>query len=487
MSYTQAAGEQQYGGTMKIIAQRGPTNIGYSPAMNFSDHTPGVMYAERLMNVDVKGNLKPSLAESWEYSSDRKAITFKLRKGVKFHDNTEFDAEAVRWNIQGCMDAGAVPGAKYIKSIDVIDDHTIRFNLTEPHNQIIYGIWRPFIFSPTAFKKNGEDWAITNCVSTAPFRVTEFKRDVIIKMEKFEGYWDPSRPYLDKVEFRIVKEPATCLAMMQSKQADFWFQASSQESADLRDRGLKTITGPSFIHNIYPDSKNPDSIFADKRVREALEYAIDRKAMSSALGYGFTTPLNQLAPPGSAGFNPDYQGRPYNPEKARKLLAEAGYSQGFKTSMGLRATELEKATVIRNYLAEVGIDVKLDVCDPGRYWGMIFKNGWKGLLLGVSAINPEYSVAWLHHFGPEPLVKFVSLYKTPEFLEACTKVVLAKDIQTMRELTKQMITQASEDAMAIPLLSEVTIAVTQDYVETSYLKVLTFSSWNLGDDWMKKK
>ena len=306
-------------------------------------------------------------------------------------------------------------------------------------------------------------------------------------MEKFEGYWNPARPYLDKVEFRIIKEPATASVMMQAKQADFWFSASPREAADLRDQGLTVITGPSFIHNIYPDSKKPDSPFADKRVREAIEYAIDRKAMSDALGFGFTTPINQLAPPGSAGYNPDFKGRPYNPEKAKRLLAEAGYAQGIKTTMGLRATELDKATVIQNYLAEIGIDVKLDVSAPGRYWGMIFRNGWNGLLLGVSAINPEYSVAWLHHFGPEPSVKFVSLGKSPEFLEACTNVVKAPDIPTMRNLTMKMITQASQDDMAIPLLNDVTIAVTQKNVETSFLRVLTFSSWNMGEDWMRQK
>ena len=486
-SETQAAGQPQYGGTMKIISQRGPTNIGYSAAMNFGDQSPGVMYAERLMNVDIKGNLRPLLAESWEYSPDGKTITFHLRKGVKFHDNTDFNAEAVKWNLQTCLEAGALPGGKYIASIDVIDDHTLRANLTERHNQIIYGIWRPFIFSPTAFKKNGKDWAITHAVSTAPFKVVEFKRDVVVKMEKFEGYWNPARPYLDKVEFRIIKEPATASVMMQAKQADFWFSASPREAADLRDQGLTVITGPSFIHNIYPDSKKPDSPFADKRVREAIEYAIDRKAMSDALGFGFTTPINQLAPPGSAGYNPDFKGRPYNPEKAKRLLAEAGYAQGIKTTMGLRATELDKATVIQNYLAEIGIDVKLDVSAPGRYWGMIFRNGWNGLLLGVSAINPEYSVAWLHHFGPEPSVKFVSLGKSPEFLGACTNVVKAPDIPTMRNLTMKMITQASEDDMAIPLLNDVTIAVTQKNVETSFLKVLTFSSWNMGEDWMRQK
>ncbi|GAH54835.1 unnamed protein product, partial [marine sediment metagenome] len=299
-----------------------------------------------------------------------------------------------------CKESGALPGGKYITSMDIIDDYTIRFNLTEWNSQVVYNIGRPFMFSPTAFQKNGKDWAIIHAVATGPFKVVEFQRDVAVKLEKNENYWRPGRPYLDGVEFRVVKEPATCSAMMQAGQADFWMQTSAQEGADLRDMGYPVLTGPNVINNIYGDSANPESPFAIKKVREAIEYAIDRQASSDALGFGFTQPINQLAPPGTQGYNPDYAGRPYNPDKAMQLVAEAGFPDGIKTTMMLMPTALNAGTVIQNYLAEVGIDVELDVADPGRYWGGIFATGWEGLLLGVSALNPEYCVVFLHHFGP---------------------------------------------------------------------------------------
>jgi len=310
---------------------------------------------------------------------------------------------------------------------------------------------------------------------------------VVVKMEKFDDYWRPGKPYLDKVEFIVVKEPATCSAMMQAGQADMWTIATHQEAADLRDMGYTVLTGPNVINNIYGDSKNADSPFANKKVREAVEYAIDRKPMSDALGFGFQEPINQLAPPGTQGYNPDYKGRPYDSAKAKQLLAEAGYSDGFKTTMTLLPTALDMGTIIQNYLAEIGIEVELDVADPGRYWGKVFVEGWQGLLLGVSALNPEYCVVFLHHFGPEPLVAFASLAKSPEFLEACNKVIQAPDVPTMRALTREMVTQASEDCMAIPLTNSVMTTIKQENVHTCFMTAIDWTGWYIWDDWLEKK
>src|SRR4030042_1103756 len=130
-----------------------------------------------------------------------------------------------------------MPCGRYIKSIEVVDDYTIRFYLKQNNSHIVYDIWRPWIFSPTAFQKNGKDWAITHAVSTSAFKVVDFQRDVVIKLEKFEGYWRSGRPYLDGIELRAVKDPATCSMMIQAGQADLWLQATTLEAADLRDKG----------------------------------------------------------------------------------------------------------------------------------------------------------------------------------------------------------------------------------------------------------
>ena len=105
--------------------------------------------------------------------------------------------------------------------------------------------------------------------------------------------------------------------------------------------------------------------------------------------------------------------------------------------------------------------------------------------MGVSAINPEYCVAWLHHFGPEPLVKFVSLGKSPEYLAICEELVLAPDIPTMRKLTMDMVTQASEDVMAVPLTVTIGVSVAQNNVHTNYYKDVDWTYWWIHNDWLE--
>jgi peptide/nickel transport system substrate-binding protein len=461
-------------------------NVGYAPKQVFPDHTHGTIWSDRILDLKTTGDFLPCLAESYNVSPDLKTITIHLRRGIKYQDGTDFNANALQWSLQTSKESGALAGGKRIDKIEATDEYTVVVTLNERNNQVIYDLARIYQYSPTAFQKNGQDWAINHSISTGAFQVTDFQRDVSIKMKKFDGYWRTGKPYLDEVELRFVKEPATCSAMIQAKQADIWMVATAQEAADLKLKGYQILQTPTLLNNIYPDSKNADSPFANKKVREAIEYAIDRPAMAKALGFGFQEPINQLATPGTQGFNPNYKGRPYNPAKAKQLLIEAGFPNGFKTKLTLLSWALNWGAVIQNYLKEVGIVIDLDVADTGRYWGAI-NGGWQGLLLGVSAINPEYCVAWLHHFGPEPIMKFASMAKSPEYLGLCGKLVIAPTVPMMRDMTRQMVTQASEDAMAIPLTVTMGTSVAQTYVHSNYFKDVDWTYWWIYNDWLEKK
>jgi peptide/nickel transport system substrate-binding protein len=476
----------QYGGTMRILSSSGVMNVGYAPKQVFPDHTHATIWSDRILDLKTTGDLIPCLAESYNISPDLKTITIHLRRGIKYQDGTEFNAKALQWSLQTSKEAGALAGGKRIDKIEATDEYTVVVTLNQRNNQVIYDLARIYQYSPTAFQKNGQDWAINHSVSTSAFQVTDFQRDVVIKMKKFDGYWRSGKPYLDEVELRFVKEPATCSAMIQAKQAEIWMLSTPQEAADLKLKGYQILQTPWLLNNIYPDSKNADSPFANKKVREAIEYALDRPAMAKALGFGFQEPINQLATPGTQGYNPNYKGRPYNSAKAKQLLAEAGFPNGFKTKMTLLSTALNMGSVIQNYLKEVGVVIDLDVADVGRFWGAI-NGGWQGLILGVSAINPEYCVAWLHHFGPEPIMKFASMAKSPEYLGLCDKLVIAPTIPMMRDLTRQMVTQASEDAMAIPVTVSLGTSVAQTYVHSNYYKDVDWTYWWIYNDWLEKK
>jgi len=128
---TPAAGEPQYGGTLRMIMQAGPGNIGYQISMSFADMIRAVLWAERLMVCEKDGSLKPCLAESWTEDPVANTITFKLRQDVKFHDGTPFNAEAARWNIQEMIDYKTLPDSSNVKSLEVVDEYTLKVNLSK--------------------------------------------------------------------------------------------------------------------------------------------------------------------------------------------------------------------------------------------------------------------------------------------------------------------------------------------------------------------
>jgi peptide/nickel transport system substrate-binding protein len=307
-------------------------------------------------------------------------------------------------------------------------------------------------------------------------------------MSKWDGYWQTGKPLLDGVQIRTVPDSSTCMALIQSGQADLWVNATMPEASQLQAAGYQILSGPDTINDIFPDSKDPTSPFSKLEVREAVEYAMDKQTISDSLGYGFTQPVTMMAPPGTAGYNPNFAGRPYNVDTAKKLLAQAGYGSGFKTTLtyetGGSAKDL--ATTIQNYLAAINIQVTLVPADPGLYWGSIFSTGWHGLLLGVHALNPQWAVAWLDHFGPTALIGFVSLAKSQAFLDTANAVLAAPDLDTMKAATMTNVTQAGQDCMFIPIDNTPMLVVKQKWVNTTYTTALDWTGWQIYNDWLSK-
>jgi peptide/nickel transport system substrate-binding protein len=491
-----APSQPQRGGTLRILTNVLPTNFG-NPKLVSGGKAPIFGCLEQLINLDAQGNVIPMLATSWDTDPVKKTITYHLRKGVKFHDGTEFNAAAVKWNLEQRLESKQISGGEFITSIDVIDNFTVRFNLKQ--YSALFPTTYPFLslmYSPTAIQTKGEEWSRTNPVGTGPYKFVEYRRDASLKFARFDGYWG-GQPYLDGVEFRIVSDPMTASASIQAGEGDAWFSTTGlppKEVVDLRQKGLTASSFPGFMLNLIPDSMNPDSPYSKKGVREAVEYAIDRVSMAKTMGYGLMDAASQMAVPSSAGYNRDYKGRAYDPAKAKQLLAEAGYANGFKTKIILQSSVIyrDAATAIQGYLAAVGIDVQLDVADTARFysltWDTTGKGAWKdSLILSNMPLDPGllFSDMFIRYFKPG--ARFVSLARSPEFADLLEKCYAATDTATVRSRSQQMVKQVSDDAMVIPILTIPYPLVTQKYVHTKFLTVPCPGVWDMSSDWMEKK
>jgi peptide/nickel transport system substrate-binding protein len=260
--------------------------------------------------------------------------------------------------------------------------------------------------------------------------------------------------------------------------------------ADLQQKGLKVNWGPGMLWSILPNSKDPKSPFANKKVREAVEYAIDKPAMTKMLGFGSYEPVTQIVGTASPAYVAGYNPRPYSPSKAKVLLAEAGYPNGLDAKLlfhGDLALARDTAMAIQTFLNAVGIRLTLDPADVGRYYGSVYSpTGWSDLALAQSGINPGGTDVFAH-FGPRPFTyRFGNPAKTPEYVALCEKALRTFEPAAAKAALKQVVKKAGEDAMTTPLFRAADVLVMQPYVHTDYLKIHSIT-WFPYMDWLDRK
>ena len=295
--------------------------------------------------------------------------------------------------------------------------------------------------SPTAFQKNGLGWMKQNPVGTGPFKFVSIQSDVGLKTIRNPDYWGRDDkgnqlPYLDAVETLAISDQMTRSLFMKTGGGTMAVTYAGKDAADYSTIGLTEKVAITSVYCLVPDTANADSPWANQKVREAVEYAIDREAIAKAFGYGYWEAPNQIPSRGCSIYNPDFtMGRKYDPEKAKQLLDEAGYTGNprFKTTIISFPGDLNRDALAatQSYLTNVGIQAELDIPQIGVFVDHLM-NGWHNaaLFFGfTSETNPNIYLA--SQFDPlSPLMK--SWVRTPEWTQAFNADLSAPklDVQT---------------------------------------------------------
>ncbi len=485
-------GQPVKGGNIRILTTViSPKSIGYLPDWGPADWIGALPWAERLVQWDQKGNFVPNLLDSWKIDPKAKTMTFHIQKGVTFSDGTPFDAESLKANLDLNLKIGRLMDSDLVKSVEVIDGNTVRLHLSDVTSaSMLNYAFNVQIISVAAAEKNGKDWARTNGIGTGPFKLVEYKRDNYLKYVRNDSYWRKGYPLLDSIVYEYVPDPVTASMMMEKKEADVWGDMPNVKMAlDLQQKGMKINWGPGMENMLLPNTnkpRRPDSPLLKKKVLEAIECAIDRPAIAKALGFGNFEPLTQIMSSFSPAYVPGFDPRPYNPQKAKQLLAEAGYQNGFEVKMMTMAPLRDAATAIQSYLGEVGIKVNIDIADAGRYAAELFgPNGWDELALAANGIHPS-GTGLYQHWGPRPATyRFDYIKKTPEYLALCEKALHTYEPAALKKAMQDAVRKASEDSMIIPVFRNAQPYVLQPWVHTNWPKIhqIQWSSW---EDWMAR-
>ena len=417
-----APGGPQYGGKFTMVRNTGITEIG--APMDLQGGYGGVIYplwcavTETLFIVDAADKIVPVLAESVDVAPDGLSVTFKLRKGVKFHDGTDFNAEAVKINLETTV-AAEVPGSTPLQSIesyDIIDDHTLKVNLKEFDASFLMSLAQSGVavmISPAALAKptTPEDAGKDHLVGTGPFLFDSWALNQYIRMKRNPNYWQEGRPYLDEIEIRNMPDYTTSVMAFKAGEVDMVESIDPAQYLQLKEEGytVDIPRGLAFVFSFRTANADPNSPFSQKEVREALWYSVDREGLVYGLGKGTYNVANQLAAPYQGWYIDDYPARPYDPDKAKELLAQAGFSGGFKTVLhGDVRGRQDDLVALQTYFGYIGIECELDVADVARS-STFGTEGFDGILQSGFPNWSSFSSwmnVWLSPVATWPTMKF---------------------------------------------------------------------------------
>ena len=359
------------------------------------------------------------------------------------------------------------------------------FHLNDWHNQILPNWARAIIISKEAFEKNGIDWVRMNPVGTGPLKFEEFKRDVSLRFSRFEDYWQEDMPYLDGFEVVFVPDPEVAQAMLEAGEVHMWNGVPIKNQVELVEKGFVRQSGwAGMQYHLIPNTVDPNSPFADKRVREALEYAIDKEALAEVLGYGFFEPMYTVAVKGEWGGDREF--RAYNPEKAKELLNEAGYTDGLEVSLLAAGSSgrNEAAEAIANYLNQVGFNVKLDIADFGRFLNASWKDGWEDLIITFTGNNMNQLMSFQRWWGHDPANNIVSFNRPEKLLELSKESLTKQTLEEQKAITEEMVYIIAEEALVVPLYNEPSAFVHNGKVHTTFFQK-GLARWDFHDTWIE--
>lgn len=436
--------------------------------------------------------IKPCLAESWDVSEDGKEIVFHLRKGIKFHDGTDFNADAVVFSFERQYNPEH-PHHQYgewaywgymfsdIDRAEKIDDYTVKIVLSEPNASIMTSLamFTVCIVSPANAEKYGEDAFRYPC-GTGPFKFVEWVKDDHITLEANEDYWR-GRPKIDKIIFRVIPDPSARLLSLEVGEihgmeypnpADFDRIKANPDLVLMSEPGMNIgymamNTGYGYIDANQNGIKDPDEPLektpgyfeplTKKEVRQAINMAIDKEAIVRDIFMGTASVAKNGMPPFMLGYNDEIEDYPYDPARAKELLAEAGYPDGFEVTLYVMPVSRpymfdppKIGEAIQSYLAAVGIKVNLYQVDWATYLqeteaGMhqMCLLGWTGdngdpdnflnVLYGLNACS--IGTAGNHAF-----------YTNEENQELLTKALRTYDVEKRAEYYKKAQELIHEDA-----------------------------------------
>jgi peptide/nickel transport system substrate-binding protein len=405
-----------------------------------------IVYAnifEGLTRIGPKGDVLPALAESWAQSEDGKTYTFKLHEGVKFHDGTAFDAQDVKFSLDRARGEKSTNAQKglfaAIDVVEAVDPLTVKVTLKQPSGDFLYNMaWGDAVIVAPESADTNKD----KPTGTGPFKLENWAKGSQIVIAKNPDYWG-TPAILDKATFRIIPDPAAAAAALLAGDVQAFpvfpsYETIAQFQADPR---FKVVIGTTEGETVM-GMNNRKPPFDNIKVRQAIAHAIDRKTLIDGAMFGFGTPIGSFFPPHHAAYLDLTAETAYDPELAKKLLAEAGHPDGFKTTLKLPPPTYARrgGEIIAAELREIGIEAEIIPVEWAQWLDQVFK-------------NKDYDMTIVSHTEPNDLNIFARddyyfNYDSAAFKKLIGEIEVTSDGPERAELYRQAQKLLAEDVPA---------------------------------------
>jgi glutathione transport system substrate-binding protein len=431
--------------------------------MDPADHTAGLttdvldpMY-ESLMRFDQKLEVVPSLATKWSVDSSGTRWTLELRKGVRFHDNTPFNAQAVVDSFNRLLDparglAGASRVRTIVKRVTATEPDTVVFTLASSYASFLRVLAVTPIVSPAA-EKQGK--LSRQAVGTGPYKFLEWKTGEYVLEERNEQYWGP-RPAVKQLKWIWTSEPVLMNMSVLAGAADIVNPLPPIFAEALsRNRKVKLIEGAEarvFWVALNTQSKPLDDI----RVRQALNYATDREALVRTQLRGFGTPANSPLAPADFAYDAQTKGYPYDLERAKALLAKAGYGNGFALKIAVQEPDAQLVEALQGMWANLHVNLQIEQMESGVFSQAIFGSPKQKAQQGIDCVfaswasddtDPDYQLAPLYRSNEwSPVGANLGFYANPHFDVLLESAAAELDLEKRKVLYRQAQQIISDDA-----------------------------------------
>ena len=440
---------------------------------------------ESLLKFEDKGtNVEPSLAQSWTISDDGLTYVFKLRQGVKFHDGTPFNAQAVKFNFDRQKPENVVPKMSYaefvfggVQSTKVIDDYTIEIKLKERSTPFLRNMAMIFsspIASPTALKKFNNN-LMEHPVGTGPYKLVAWDKGQQLILTTNEDYWG-KKPYVQNVVYRIINETSARVLALNNGEVDIINGIDVNVIDKIKKGGSQIYQADGINVNYLNFNHREGHVTADREVRKALAQAINVPEMVETLYKGYAYYASSFFPTSMEGYDPNVKSVTYDPQAAKKVLAEKGvkeiriltYSNArtYNTAGGQVLAEAVQA-----YLGKVGVKAKISVYDWTTFKSKLRSEDWDITFLGWMTDNGD-SDNFINYLASNDPVANSGLWHNQEFIDIINHAVHVPDGPERVALYQKAASVIADDVGVLPISHAQALAAHRPNIEGNFIHPL---------------